>query len=100
MIDPDRLSSDTPDYIAYAFAYGVAFAYRTTTTGPPAMKMDPLKYAAHQALDAMSKRQPTRDITAELAAIQRRNRQDAVIAICSTLFLVLVTASAAMFIPH
>lgn len=66
------------------------------------MKTDPLKYAAHQALDAMSKRQPqpTRDITEELAAIQRRNRQDAVIAIASTLFLVLVTASAAMIIPH
>lgn len=66
------------------------------------MKTDPLKYAAHQALEQMRQRQPqpTRDITEELAAIQRRNRQDAVIAIASTLFLVLVTASAAMFIPH
>ena len=63
------------------------------------MKTDPLKYAAHQALERMQQRQP-RDITAELADIQRRNRQDAVIAICSTLFLVLVSASAAMFIPH
>lgn len=60
------------------------------------MKTDPLKYAAHQALEQMRQRQP-RDITEELAAIQRRNRQDAVIAICSTLLLVLAGAGVGVF---